>query len=100
RGFAWLDTGTHASLLEASMFVATLEQRQAVKVACIEEIAFRNGWIDADQLARLAERLGKSEYGRYLARVLVDAADQKLADLQRLAAAPRSAKPRRGKRAA
>ncbi|MPT39754.1 MAG: glucose-1-phosphate thymidylyltransferase RfbA [Achromobacter sp.] len=72
RGFAWLDTGTHESLLEASQFIATLEHRQGLKVACPEEIAFRQGWITADALEMLAEPLAKSGYGRYLMRVLVD----------------------------
>jgi glucose-1-phosphate thymidylyltransferase len=72
RGYAWLDTGTHDSLLEASQFIATLEKRQGLKVACPEEIAFRAGWIDAHQLAALAAPLDKSGYGRYLARVLAE----------------------------
>ena len=72
RGYAWLDTGTHDSLLEASQFIATLEKRQGLKVACPEEIAFRAGWIDARQLAALAVPLEKSGYGRYLARVLAE----------------------------
>ena len=70
RGFAWLDTGTHDSLLEAGQFIATLEKRQGFKVACPEEIAWRNGWIDDDQLGRLAEPLRKSGYGTYLMQVL------------------------------
>jgi glucose-1-phosphate thymidylyltransferase len=70
RGFAWLDTGTHESLLEAGQFIATLERRQGLKVACPEEVAFRLGWISAEDLARLAEPLKKSGYGQYLARVL------------------------------
>ncbi|MFI9653002.1 glucose-1-phosphate thymidylyltransferase RfbA [Guyparkeria halopsychrophila] len=70
RGYAWLDTGTHESLLDASQFIATLEQRQGLKVACPEEIAFRRGWIDADQLEELARPLLKNGYGRYLKRVL------------------------------
>ncbi|WP_088158655.1 glucose-1-phosphate thymidylyltransferase RfbA [Achromobacter xylosoxidans] len=72
RGYAWLDTGTHESLLEASQFIATLEHRQGLKVACPEEIAFRQGWISADALARLAAPLAKSGYGEYLMRILVD----------------------------
>ena len=70
RGFAWLDTGTHDSLLEAGQFIATLEKRQGFKVACPEEIAWRNGWIDDGALARLAEPLKKSGYGRYLMALL------------------------------
>jgi glucose-1-phosphate thymidylyltransferase len=70
RGFAWLDTGTHESLLEATQFIHTLEQRQGLKVACPEEIAWRNGWIDDAQLVRLAEPLGKSSYGSYLTALL------------------------------
>jgi glucose-1-phosphate thymidylyltransferase len=67
RGFAWLDTGTHESLLEASQFIHTLEERQGLKVAAPEEIAWRNGWIDTPQLMALAQALGKSGYGSYLA---------------------------------
>lgn len=70
RGFAWLDTGTHDSLLEAGQFIATLEKRQGLKVACPEEIAWRNGWIDDTQLERLARPLEKSGYGRYLMTIL------------------------------
>ncbi|MDQ8175566.1 MAG: glucose-1-phosphate thymidylyltransferase RfbA [Gemmatimonadota bacterium] len=66
RGFAWLDTGTHESLLDASMFIATLEKRQGLRVAVPEEIAFRQGWIDAPALQRQAEIMGKNAYGRYL----------------------------------
>ncbi len=66
RGFAWLDTGTPDSLIEAAEFVRTLEKRQGFKIACPEEIAFENGFIDADQLVRLADALGKSTYGQYL----------------------------------
>lgn len=70
RGFAWLDTGTHESLLEASHFVHTIEHRQGLKVACLEEIAFHAGWISADQLRAQAEKLKKTGYGQYLLKVL------------------------------
>ena len=70
RGYAWLDTGTHDSLLEAGQFIATLEKRQGLKVACPEEVAFRNGWIDAAQLEALAAPLLKNGYGQYLLQVL------------------------------
>ena len=70
RGYAWLDTGTHDSLLEASQFIATLENRQGLKVSCPEEIAYRLGLIDASQLEKLAALLSKNEYGQYLYRVL------------------------------
>ena len=66
RGFAWLDTGNCDSLLEASNFVATIQNRQGFRVSCIEEIAWRKGWIDVDRLYRLGEQLGKTEYGKYL----------------------------------
>ena len=70
RGYAWLDTGTHDSLLEASQFIATLERRQGLKVACVEEIAWRNGFIDDAQLEKLAQPLCKNGYGQYLQRLL------------------------------
>ena len=72
RGYAWLDTGTHDSLLEAGQFIATLEKRQGLKVACPEEIAFRAGWINAAQLQALAEPLKKNGYGQYLLQILKD----------------------------
>jgi glucose-1-phosphate thymidylyltransferase len=70
RGYAWLDTGTHESLLEAGQFISTIEKRQGLKVACPEEIAFRNGWIDAEGLQALAQPLVKSGYGQYLLSLL------------------------------
>jgi glucose-1-phosphate thymidylyltransferase len=70
RGMAWLDTGTHDSLLEASTFIQTIEKRQGLKVACPEEIAYRLGYIDAEQLQTLAEKIAKSTYGQYLLRLL------------------------------
>ena len=70
RGYAWLDTGTHDSLLEAGQFISTIEKRQGLKVACPEEIAFRAGWIDARQLEALAEPMLKNSYGQYLMQVL------------------------------
>lgn len=66
RGFAWLDTGTHESLLEASEFIHIIEKRQGIKIACIEEISFRSGWIDKEQVAKLAAPMIKNEYGKYL----------------------------------
>lgn len=73
RGMAWLDTGTHDSLLDAATFVQVLEHRQGVQIACIEEIAFEQGWVDADQLTLLAEEHGKSTYGTYLRKIAADA---------------------------
>ena len=72
RGYAWLDTGTHESLLDAGQFIATLEQRQGLKIACPEEIAWRNGFIDAAQVERLMQPLLKNGYGKYLQRMLKD----------------------------
>jgi len=68
RGFAWLDTGTHDSLLEASAFIEIIEKRQGLKVSCLEEIAFDKGYITKDQLIKLAEPLKKNQYGQYLLR--------------------------------
>ena len=70
RGYAWLDTGTHDSLLEASGFISTLQKRQGLMVACPEEIAYRNNWIDAQDLERIASRLIKNSYGQYLKKIL------------------------------
>jgi glucose-1-phosphate thymidylyltransferase len=70
RGMAWLDTGTHDSLLEASLFIHTIEHRQGLKVACLEEIAYRQGYISEEQLRALAAKMGKSTYGQYLKRVI------------------------------
>jgi len=72
RGFAWLDTGTHESLMEASSFIETIEKRQGLKVACIEEVAYRMGYVDADQVIRLAEPLKKNGYGEYLLQIIAD----------------------------
>jgi len=69
RGFAWLDTGTHESLMEAGLFVQTVEQRQGYKIACIEEIAYRNNWIDKEQLLNLAKPLQKTGYGQYMIEI-------------------------------
>jgi glucose-1-phosphate thymidylyltransferase len=66
RGFAWLDTGTHDSLIQAGELIRTLEQRQGLRIGCLEEIAYSQGWIDKGQLAALGRAQGKSEYGQYL----------------------------------
>jgi len=70
RGYAWLDTGTHQSLIEASNFIATIEERQGLKVACPEEIAYRKGFIDAEQVRKLAKPLAKNNYGKYLLKLV------------------------------
>ena len=70
RGHAWLDTGTHESLLDASQFIATVEKRQGLKVACPEEIAFRKGWLSSEQLEKLAQPMLKNPYGQYLMNIL------------------------------
>ena len=70
RGFAWLDTGTHDSLSEASTFVEVIEKRQGLKLACLEEIAYRKGWIDAEKMRLLAQPMIKNQYGQYLIRLI------------------------------
>ena len=70
RGYAWLDTGTHESLLQAAGFVQTIESRQGLQIACVEEIAYRMGYIDNEQLLRLAHPLAKNEYGKYLEQLV------------------------------
>jgi glucose-1-phosphate thymidylyltransferase len=69
RGFAWLDTGTHDSLMEAGKYVQTIEHRQSLKVACLEEIGYRNGWLSKGQLVQQGEALSKTGYGQYLLRI-------------------------------
>jgi len=76
RGFAWLDTGTHDSLMEASHFVQTIEARQGLKVACLEEIAYKQGWLTSEQLAKQADTLKKTGYGQYLQRLLQQEAEK------------------------
>ena len=76
RGFAWLDTGTHESLLDASTFVETIEKRQGLKIACVEEVAYRMRYIDGRQLERLAEPLRKNGYGEYLMQLLEEGGDR------------------------
>ena len=78
RGFAWLDTGTHDSLAEASTFIEVIEKRQGQKVACLEDIALRSGWITPDQLRETAKPMSKNQYGQYLLRI-ADEEEQKLA---------------------
>ena len=73
RGFAWLDTGTHDSLSEASTFIEVIEKRQGLKVACLEEIAYKRGWIDNEQLIRIAQPMAKNDYGKYLLRLAEEA---------------------------
>ena len=75
RGFAWLDTGTHDSLAEASTFVEVIEKRQGLKVACLEEIAYNQGWITAERLRQVAQPMAKNQYGQYLLRLLEQGRD-------------------------
>ena len=77
RGFAWLDTGTHESLLEAGAYVQTIEKRQGQKVACLEEIAWRSGWLPVAALKEKAEQMKNTEYGRYLFELLEEHKDSK-----------------------
>ncbi|GKU83789.1 glucose-1-phosphate thymidylyltransferase RfbA [Niallia sp. NCCP-28] len=77
RGYAWLDTGTHETLLEASTFIETVEKRQRLKIACLEEVAYRMGYISADQVKKLAEPLKKNEYGQYLLRLIAQDKEEK-----------------------
>ena len=70
RGFAWLDTGTHDSLSEASTFIEVIEKRQGLKVACLEEIAFKKGWITKEKLAEIAKPMAKNDYGKYLLKLI------------------------------
>jgi glucose-1-phosphate thymidylyltransferase len=72
RGFAWLDTGTHDSLLDAAGFIATLQKRQGLMVACPEEIAYRQGWISAETVQKVASQLSKNSYGQYLNKILLE----------------------------
>ncbi len=72
RGFAWLDTGTHDSLLDAAGFIATLQKRQGLMVACPEEIAYRQGWISAEAVQKVADQLKKNSYGQYLNKILLE----------------------------
>ena len=80
RGFAWLDSGTHESLLEAAQFVGTIEKRQGYKIACLEEIAFVNGWIDINQLNIIAKSLSNSSYGKYLMSLIKRVKENKILD--------------------
>ena len=82
RGFAWLDTGTHDSLSEASTFIEVLEKRQGLKVACLESIAYRQGWIDAEQLKKAAARMLKNDYGKYLMSIINEGPDTLKKDLE------------------
>ena len=82
RGFAWLDTGTHDSLSEASTFIEVLEKRQGLKVACLEGIAYRKGWITADKLKEVAQPMLKNDYGKYLMSILDEREDDVTKNLE------------------
>lgn len=79
RGFAWLDTGTHDSLAEASIFVETIEKRQGLKIACLEGIAYRNGWISEDKMREIAKPMLKNQYGQYLLKVIDEMKEEVIA---------------------
>ena len=82
RGFAWLDTGTHDSLSEASTFIEVIEKRQGLKIACLEGIAFRKGWISSEKMRQIAQPMIKNQYGQYLLRMVEDFEKGELKDIE------------------